>query len=155
MSKSKQLFVFDLDFTLWDAGGTWCDCTNPPYKIKNGKVHDANGYCIRLYHDVLEILNELTRGGKKIAIASRTQAPSYARQLMKLLEIEPFIHFEEIYPSGKIQHFNNIQKNSGIDFRAMVFFDDEHRNIADVSQLGVECVLVNNGINRRLVEPYI
>ena len=155
MPGNKHLFVFDLDFTLWDAGGTWCDCTNPPYKIVNGKVIDSNGYHIRLYSEVLDVFRELTGQRKKIAIASRTQTPSYARQLMKLLEIEPFIHYEEIYPSSKIQHFNNIRKNSGTDFPAMVFFDDEHRNIADVSQLGVECVLVNNGINRKIVEPYI
>ena len=26
-----MLLVFDLDFTLWDAGGTWCDQTKPPF----------------------------------------------------------------------------------------------------------------------------
>lgn len=151
----KDLFVFDLDFTLWNAGGTWCDCTNPPYNVKDGKLYDANGYHIRLYNDVPEILKNLNLKGRKIAIASRTETPSYAKQLMKLLNIAPFIHFEEIYPSSKIQHFNNIARNSGLDYSDMVFFDDEHRNIEEISRLGVECVLVKNGVNNRMIEPFL
>ena len=27
-----MLLVLDLDFMLWDAGGTWCDQTIPPFK---------------------------------------------------------------------------------------------------------------------------
>ena len=155
MTRKKHLFVFDLDFTLWDAGGTWCDCTNPPYKVIDGKVYDSNGYYIRLYRDVSEILKSLNKSGKKIAIASRTETPSYARQLMKLLNITPFIHFEEIYPSSKLRHFKSIARDSGLEYSEMVFFDDEHRNIEEVSKLGVECVLVSNGVNNKLIDPYL
>ncbi len=84
----SKLVVFDLDFTLWDAGGTWCDCTNPPYKRVNGYVEDAYGRKIKLYPDVKTILNELHDKDVKMALASRTEAPSWARQLLSLFEID-------------------------------------------------------------------
>ena len=34
-----------------------------------------------------------------------------------------------------------IKTDSGIDFRDMIFFDDEHRNIRDVSKLGVHSLI--------------
>ena len=37
----------------------------------------------------------------------------------------------------------------------MVFFDDEPRNIRDVSSLGVKCVHVPKGINEKLVDDAI
>ena len=151
----KQLFVFDLDFTLWDAGGTWCDCTYPPYKKHNGNVYDSAMAHIRLYPDVIDIFETLLKHKKKIAVASRTSAKANAKQLMELLNIAPYVHFEEIFPGSKIQHFNNIRENSGIDFTHMVFFDDEQRNIDDVSGMNVECNLVRNGVQMSMISPYL
>lgn len=41
-----KLIVFDLDFTLWNAGGTWCDHTFPPYRKENNRVIDSQGNII-------------------------------------------------------------------------------------------------------------
>jgi len=79
---SKQLFVFDLDFTLWDAGGLWCDCTNPPYRRVNGYVKDAQNRIIQLYPDVWDIIRLLRQKDRQIAIASRTEQPGWARQIL-------------------------------------------------------------------------
>jgi magnesium-dependent phosphatase 1 len=151
----KQLFVFDLDFTLWDAGGTWCDHTTPPYKVLNGQVFDADMSHIYLYPDVLEVLELLVSKGKQVAVASRTQAPPIAQELMRLFGINPYIKYKEIYPGSKIPHFQNLSLKSGLHFGQMVFFDDEQRNIDDVKSLGVDCVLVSNGLTKYLVERYI
>ncbi len=151
---NHHLFVFDLDYTLWDANGSWCDCTYPPYKRIDAIVQDKYGTKIQLYPEVIFILAELQKRKKKIAIASRTESPSNARLLMSLLDITPYIHYEEIFPASKIQHFKNLTQNSGIHYRNMIFFDDESRNIADVSLLGVECIHVTRGINAKLVAPY-
>ncbi len=147
----KKLVVFDLDFTLWDAGGTWCDCTNPPYKKLNNHVVDASGCRIKLYPDVLEILSDLKEQNITMALASRTSAPSWAKQLLNLLEIEHYFELQEIYPGSKVQHFFQLQNTSGIDYSEMVFFDDEMRNISEVGALGVHAVYVENGINTNLV----
>ncbi|MBS2099471.1 magnesium-dependent phosphatase-1 [Carboxylicivirga linearis] len=146
-----KLVVFDLDFTLWDAGGTWCDCTNPPYKRVNNHVVDSYGSEIVLYPDVRSILDDLKERNITMALASRTSSPSWARQLLKLLDIENYFTYQEIYPSSKIAHFNQLQKDSGIPFERMVFFDDEMRNIHDVGSLGVQAVLVDDGVSTVIV----
>ncbi|MCU4162826.1 magnesium-dependent phosphatase-1 [Carboxylicivirga caseinilyticus] len=150
-----KLVVFDLDFTLWDAGGTWCDCTNPPYKRVNNHVVDSYGSQIVLYPEVRSILEDLTSENIIMALASRTSAPSWARQLLDLFEIEDFFAYQEIYPSSKIAHFNQLKKDSGIPFNKMVFFDDEMRNIQEVGSLGVHAVYVRDGINTSIVKKAI
>jgi magnesium-dependent phosphatase 1 len=151
----KKLFVFDLDFTLWDAGGTWCDCTIPPYRIKQDEVLDSEGAHIKLYPDVIKILNRLREQGKIIAVASRTNAPKNAKQLLNLLKIDQLIDFKEIYPKEKTNHLKEIALRSGVDYKQMVFFDDEMRNINDVATLGVECIHIPEGINESIVQRYI
>ena len=48
---------------------------------------------------------------------------------------------------------NRFKKDSGVDFRDMMFFDDEMRNIKDVSKLGVTAVYVTrNGMTLKLFE---
>ena len=49
------LVVFDLDFTLWDAGGTWCDHLSPPFRIISKGVSDARGKVVNLYPDAMKI----------------------------------------------------------------------------------------------------
>lgn len=151
----KSLFVFDLDFTLWDAGGTWCDCTIPPFRIKDGKLLDAEGAHIQLYPGVLGIFEQIKQEKRQIAIASRTTSPRIARQLLKIFEIDKFVDYIEMYPKSKTEHFIKIAAKSKVEFNHMVFFDDEPRNIGDVSRLGVECVQVNEGINEKLIRPFL
>ncbi len=152
---TKKLFVFDLDFTLWDAGGVWCDCTSPPYKRYNGYVLDSSNRKITLYPEVWDILKSLKIHNRKIAIASRTEQPTWAREILELFDLRQWFDFEEIFPDRKIQHFYNIQEKSGITFEEMVFFDDEQRNISDVSTLGVTTEWVTSGIKKILVDKYL
>jgi len=151
----NKLIVFDLDFTLWDAGGTWCDCTNPPYKRINNHIEDSLGSKIKLYPEVLNILSELKKQNYTMALASRTEAPSWAFQLLNLFEIENYFNHKEIYPGSKIQHFQQLKNTTGISFSDMVFFDDEMRNIREVGDLGVHTVYVEDGINSQLVSHAI
>jgi len=141
------LFVLDLDFTLWDCGGTWCDHSIPPYTLKEGKVFDQNGLEMKIFHDVMHILEELFHSGADLAIASRTSEPLRAEDLMKLHGIYPYFHYKEVYPGSKISHFKSLKKKTGIPFERMIFFDDEPRNIHEVSKLGVNCFLVHGGLS--------
>jgi len=150
-----KIFVFDLDFTLWDAGGTWCDATNPPYQWCDEKLLDSSGSWIRLYDDVISILDDLKHRNKFIVAASRTYQPDWAHDILHLMDIDKYFDLKEIYPSSKVKHFDRIQNHFKIQYDEMVFFDDEYRNIEDVSRLGVETVFVKNGINRNLVDSYL
>lgn len=145
-----MLVVFDLDFTLWDCDGTWCDHTQPPYVIKNGKVYDDDGSLMHLYGDVKIILEDLSSSNIDVAVASRTTEPGWANNLLRLFDLDKYFAYKEIYPSSKVKHFNELAKKSKIPFGQMLFFDDELRNIEEVGSLGVETVYVRNGINWKL-----
>lgn len=55
----------------------------------------------------------------------------------------------EIYPGSKTTHFRRLAEVTGIDFRDMLFFDDEHRNAEVHTKLGVKFVHVGpQGLNR-------
>ncbi len=142
-----ELIVFDLDFTLWDCGGTWCDCLTPPFQIRAGRITDRHDRWVRLYDDVLTILDRCEDQQVAMALASRTEQPAWAIELISLLQIRDRFAFEEIYPSSKIRHFAAIQKASQLSYDQMLFFDDEMRNIREVSSLGVRSIHVPDGMN--------
>ncbi len=150
-----KLFVFDLDFTLWDAGGTWCDATNPPYFWEDNCLLDQSGNEMQLYPDVIDILEELTQYKKKIAAASRTFEPDWAQDLLHLFNIDKYFDLKEIYPGSKISHFKKIQNHFKLPFSEMVFFDDEYRNIEEVGRLGVNTVFVDEGVSSSVVRKYL
>ena len=150
-----MLVVFDLDFTLWDCGGVWVDCTNPPFKRQNGYVIDRLQRIIALYPEVPKLLNKLKEKNIKLALASRTSEPLWANELLDLFGIGNCFEYKEIYPSSKTVHFNRLHKKSGTNFSDMYFFDDEYRNIQDVSELGVNCQYVKNGVNLENVLNFI
>lgn len=151
--RHPSLVVFDLDLTLWECGSaTWCDCLSPPFERVEQRVVDRRGNPITLYDDVPSILDELDTRGIPMALASRTHEPGWARELLSLLGIEHRFAFAEIYPAAKFSHFSSLRDDSGFDFEDMLFFDDEHRNIRDINQLGVTCVHVANGMATSVLE---
>ncbi len=150
-----MLIVFDLDFTLWDCGGTWCDHTSPPYTKQNKFVRDADNRYIRLYPDVFPILEVLQKLPVQLGVASRTSAPEWADELMQLFDIKKFFGHFEIYPGSKLDHFKSLQRKTKLSYDQMVFFDDEYRNIEEVGQLGVNTIMVEEGMTMELVQPYL
>jgi magnesium-dependent phosphatase 1 len=99
---------------------------------------------------------QLKQKGILIGAASRTHAPDLGREMLKLLKIpssssssasraiDYFDHLQ-IYPGNKTTHFERIQRDSGIAFEDMLFFDDESRN-KNVEVLGVVMQLVRDGV---------
>ena len=143
-----KLIVFDLDFTLWNCGGMGIDCCEYPFEQHhNGRIFGAKGSEFLLYPDIRSLLDTIDKMQIPMSLASRTSRPKWARQLMEMFDIQDrFIH-AQIYPGNKIKHFRKIQKLSGISFKDMIFFDDEERNIDDVSTLGVQCEYVARGVH--------
>lgn len=59
--------------------------------------------------------------------------------------------YMQIFPGDKKKHFEKIQKQSGVDYGEMLFFDDEARN-RNVEVLGVTMWLVRDGVTRAEVD---
>ncbi|XP_046608522.1 magnesium-dependent phosphatase 1-like [Neodiprion virginianus] len=153
MSTDKRLrvIVFDLDYTLWPF---WVDThVTPPFKKGNGgQVVDALNHKIKYYPEVPEVLKELVKDGYELGVASRTGEIQGANQLLNLLGWDKYFTYKEIYPGCKVTHFSKIQKNSGVNLADMLFFDDEQRNIKDLTKMGVTSILVRNGVNKEVVQ---
>ena len=51
-----------------------------------------------------------------------------------------------------MKHFRELEKTTGIDYKDMLFFDDEARN-AEVESLGVTFMLIgSDGVTKRVFE---
>lgn len=152
-----RVLVFDLDYTLWPL---WVD-THVSGSLKPSADHltvsDRHGESFGFYTDVTSILLAAKEKGTLLAAASRTHAPSTAREALRLLKLEgktraiDVFDVLEIYPGDKKTHFQKIKKQTGIEFNEMVFFDDEERN-RNVEQLGVTMRLVRDGVTSHEVE---
>ena len=97
-----------------------------------------------------------------MAAASRSHTPDLANSLLKQLTIPPpptpnpkraldYFDYLQIFPGDKKTHFAKIQKQSGVAYENMLFFDDEIRN-RNVEGLGVVMWLVSNGVTRTEVD---
>ncbi|RWS16153.1 magnesium-dependent phosphatase 1-like protein [Dinothrombium tinctorium] len=149
-----ELIVFDLDYTLWPF---WVDThVTPPFrKTSIGEIVDAYGQRIKHYLEVPLVLQQLTAVGYKLGVASRTSAVEEAKQLLTLFDWRKYFLVSEIYPGSKITHFNEMHRKTKIPFSKMLFFDDEHRNIKDLTAKGVVSILVENCVDLQVVKSGI
>lgn len=143
LAVTPKIIILDIDYTLWPLHVD--THVTPPFKSDgNGGAIDHYGQQITLFKEVRWILTKLNELGIALAAASRTEDPPAARQLLHTLALDRHFGQLEIFPRKKFAHFKNIQEQSGIDYHDMLFFDDELRNIRDISQLGVTCIHVND-----------
>lgn len=151
MTKKPRLVVFDLDYTLWPFHvDTHVD---PPFsKDRSGEIRDRYGVHVTHFPDSVKILQYFQQESIPVAAASRTGEISGAKQLLKIFEWEKYFVQKEIYPGRKTTHFKKFQDQQGVQYKDMIFFDDEYRNIVDIEKLGVMTVYVPNGISMSIVQ---
>ena len=55
-----------------------------------------------------------------------------------------------IYKANKQVHFQDLKERTGVDFKEMLFFDNESSNIQSVSKLGVCSVYCPDGMTEEI-----
>lgn len=146
-----RLIAFDLDYTLWPF---WVDThVTPPFHLKGKEVRDTFDQRVRPFPEASEVLERLAGEGYVLAAASRTGEVRGANQLLRLFDWDRHFSHKEIYPGNKKTHFSRIRGASGVEYSEMLFFDDEPRNIRDLTQVGVVSILVpKTGVNKKLLK---
>ncbi|VEU22485.1 DEKNAAC103453 [Brettanomyces naardenensis] len=150
-SNFPKAIVFDLDYTFWPC---WCDAhISTPIRVQGKEIIDAKKFRVKLYPDVVPILEYLKERNVKIYTASRTGTPRIAQKMLKLFELDSYIDGSEWGYNSKVEHINRLvtRHNKDLDeedkeylkYEDMCLFDDEYRN-SDVERLGVTfCHLVD------------
>ena len=155
---SDFVVIFDLDYTLWPF---WVDThISPPFHVKKTKengekiLEDGYGYEIKLYPEVMQILEKAKKDGIIMGTVSRTLEPEYGKQLLKLLDIEKYFISCEFDTGPKTYSINKIANLAGIKegIKRCILFDDESRNVNDIKNEGGVGVLINNGLNMKEFE---
>ena len=117
---------------------------------------DRGNLRAHVFPGVTRMLRKLREEGFLLAAVSRTVEPDWARELLRVLRIDQYFHYKEIYPGSKTAHFKALRAalkkdNLDVPFQNMLFFDDENRNIRDCEKLGITCIFVENGMNLELL----
>lgn len=128
------------------------------------------GESFTFYPAVSSIIYSCKSKNIPMAVASRTQAPDLARDMLKALHIIPsfsgnpaaanaktvraleYFDYVQIFPATKTEHFAKITQASGISYVDMLFFDDEARNRNVETELGVTFCLIRDGLTREEVD---
>lgn len=133
-----ELVVFDLDYTLWPF---WCEM----YTTRDEP---------KLFPEARGVLEALKEHNVPMALASRTPTPDVARAFLKKLGLATGMFVsQQLIPAANgfdhngaqkdVRHFPAIHKETGTDYKRMLFYDDEDRNVHRVSKLGVTSILVS------------
>eukprot|EP00607_Mallomonas_marina_P000595 CAMPEP_0182428684 /NCGR_PEP_ID=MMETSP1167-20130531/23208_1 /TAXON_ID=2988 /ORGANISM="Mallomonas Sp, Strain CCMP3275" /LENGTH=175 /DNA_ID=CAMNT_0024611713 /DNA_START=62 /DNA_END=589 /DNA_ORIENTATION=+ len=153
--RPPRLVVFDLDYTLWRPE-LYMMSGSPYRKDAQGRILDRRGTEISLFPGVEDILREVKSWGSstQLGVASRTDEVKWAAEVLDLMTLDGvplsnLFDYKEIYPTSKTRHFRKLQKDSGIPYSEMIFFDDWDLNCDEVSQLGVMCIHCPSGLNIR------
>jgi len=153
LNESNIALIFDLDYTIWPF---WVDThIKPPFtKESENLIKDAYNYKIQLYKDVKEIFEKLKERGYLLCSISRTWEPEYAKQLIKMFNLEKYLKHTIFDTGSKINGIKKIIKKEnlkGMNYCAL--FDDEDRNIEDAKRNNVFAIHVdeNYGITKKIV----
>eukprot|EP00049_Salpingoeca_infusionum_P019580 m.362526 g.362526 ORF g.362526 m.362526 type:complete len:187 (-) comp20602_c0_seq1:229-789(-) len=155
-----RLVAFDLDACSWETEMYLLD--GQPFRRcdKTGKVFDRSQQEVALFPDMPKILHDLHSHddwkGVEVAFVSRTHYPEWAEECLNLIHVNDrgvtaydVSTHRQIYPGTKTTHFRKLQEATGLPFEHMLFFDNEYRNVRDVSTLGVTCVFTPEGMNAK------
>merc|ERR1712150_19650 len=125
----------------------------------------AGGETVRLFPGAAAVLRSflpdgpLRAAGMKVAVASSTTEPAYARVCLESLLVDPdrsetvadLVEYRHIYPGSKGRcHFPALQAETKVPYERMIFFDDctYGDNCRDVATQcpGVACVRTPDGL---------
>lgn len=159
--RAPGLVVFDLDDTVWYP--EMYMLRGAPFRsVSAREVEDCSGEAVTVYEGARRAITQIVAGvdgwGETlVAYASRTECGEWAEECLRLLSVpgpggqgkvslwDAAAH-KEIYEGSKVQHFEALQRKTGLEYDEMLFFDNERWNITEVGRLGVRCMYTPGGM---------
>ena len=163
--QAPRLVVFDLDDTVWYPE-MYMLRGAPFRRVSASEVEDRAGESITVYEGARRAIAQIVAGADGwgetlVAYASRTEHGDWAEECLLLLSVpgpgggkgkvtlyDAAAHME-IYGGSKVQHFQALQRKTGLAYDEMLFFDNERWNITEVGRLGVRCVYTPGGMTEQ------
>jgi magnesium-dependent phosphatase 1 len=175
-----KIVVFDLDGCLWRpemyellyfSGGAGAPFT--PSEHDDNILLTRKGEKVYLLGNVRDVMTELYTDkqwvGVQVGISSRTDQPSWARELLQKFKVEDptntntgggttttFVLSDvfqgpiEIASDSKVKHFRRISAATKVPLEDMLFFDNEFGNCQAVSDLGVTVAYCPGGVTNEI-----
>ena len=156
---NKNIFIFDIDKTLWDFTAELN--TN----LNEKKLKKKNTY------DTLEIFQMLKNNEKIIALASKCWYPDISKKYLKFFNFDKYIDNYQLFPTGpdkeypyklierhdKQYHIYNILNKYNFNIEDCVFFDDNQDIIKNLNKTipKLTCIYITKGISINDVIPYL
>eukprot|EP00038_Savillea_parva_P025001 m.45794 g.45794 ORF g.45794 m.45794 type:complete len:191 (-) comp6695_c0_seq1:217-789(-) len=164
-----RIVVFDLDNCVWDPEmyQLWGGGAPFKYHAHTNTCVDRAGQTVRLLGAAVDVWHQIATdpdfAETEIAIASCCDEPSWAEEILRKFRIGPsdavaagtaptmhdLVAYKRIHKGSKKNHLRAIAQESGVSLEEMVFFDDQHGNIRDVSSLGVLSIRTPYGIEEQ------
>jgi magnesium-dependent phosphatase 1 len=179
-----KLVIFDLDGCLWKpemyellyfSGGY-----GSPFTVSPDDPHilltNTKNEAVYLLGDVRDVMKELYQSplweGIPVGISSRTDQPTWARELLEKFVVDAdgstiggstssctlrdvIQGPVQIASDSKVDHFQRIHQQTNIPFTEMIFFDNEWGNCKSVSSLGVTVGFTPAGVTRRIFDATV
>ena len=169
-----KIVVFDLDGCLWrpemyeilyfSAG------KGAPFSVDPSdpsRLLTVGNEPVCLLGDIRNVMKELhcdsVWENTIVGISSRTDEPSWARELLKKFKVEMdddkgVFTLDDVFQKGpieiakdaKIKHFERISRKYGVPMKDILFFDNELGNCRDVAALGVTVVYCPDGVTEEI-----
>lgn len=153
--RRPKLVAFDLDATLWFPE---FNEQALPFSLDpvDGRAMNADGVRVELLGNSQAVLEELATDpawkGTHVAYVSRSEYSHWGVPCMHNIPVTDDVtvhdvaHHKEVYAGTKEMHFGVLHKRTGIDYKDMLFFDNEIENIHTCEPLGITCVFTPDGM---------
>ena len=136
-----DIFIFDLDRTLWDtkdkySQNIWAKQLIPPYELEGDMViDDVFSYC-KLKPGVVEYLSFLSSKNKKIGFLSSGKLWGTIYKEQPSIYMLNFLGIHDFFNFNRDLLYKTFPKREYLKgFQDCIFFDDNDEVLAEVSKL--------------------
>ena len=147
-----QLFVFDLDETVWTVSEGLVSLIKPPFHhVSKDRLETDAGYFVELKSGVRDLFAFLKDEGRYISLASRND-PEPTIALLEAFGIYEYLDFPQLCWRPKEESIKKIMqqvaKRDKVTIRTdeVLFIDDWPENIAPVRKWGATALLFGQDV---------